>query len=284
MKKGRESFFHKIKMRYRITVLNEGTLEDVFHIRLSMLGTFMTLFAIMLVVFVLLSLLIWYTPLRGLLPENVDYKLRKESIENSIRLDSLTQVVSLEQEYLNVMHRIMMNQIKIDSTFTIDSLKAAATTSDLIDKSDAEKRFCKDFEEEEMYDISYTTPSSSSLISFASPVKGIMVRDYSPLDHHLGVDLSVESSAPVASIKEGMVLSSGYDPNEGHYIYILHPFNYISVYKGVETIFKKAGDGVKCGEVIGIAYRSNGDNKPLVHFELWNETMAINPHNFIVFE
>ena len=83
----RLNFFQRIKMKYKVSVLNENTLEEVFHIRMSAQRFFFTLIFILLTVLVLFSTLILTTPLRQLLPDNISSDIRKEAVRNALIID-----------------------------------------------------------------------------------------------------------------------------------------------------------------------------------------------------
>ena len=97
----RLNFFQRIKMKYKVSVLNENTLEEVFHARMSAQRFFFTFIFILLAVLVLFSTLILTTPLRQLLPDNINSDIRKEAVKNALLIDSLTDEVSLRQAYIN---------------------------------------------------------------------------------------------------------------------------------------------------------------------------------------
>ena len=67
----------------------------------------------------------------------------------------------------------------------------------------------------------------------------------------------------------------------GYFIQILHPQNFISVYKQASVILKKEGDTVTTGEVITIV-GDRKDRKPVLHFELWQNGRAQNPKIILV--
>ena len=118
------SFFQRIRMKYKVTVLNENTLEELTHWRVSALRFFVWSFLLILLILALFSTLILTTPLRHLLPENVDVGLRKEVVRQAILVDSLTEEVSLRQAYINTFRDVAMGNISIDTTIQSESVLA----------------------------------------------------------------------------------------------------------------------------------------------------------------
>ena len=132
-------FFQRIRMKYKVSVLNENTLEELLHLRISVLRFFFWMALSLLVVLVIFSSLILFTPLRNLLPENVDVGLRKEVVRQAIVVDSLTNEVSLRQAYINTFRDVVMGNIAIDTTVQSVSVLAHERDEQLLEKSEKEK-------------------------------------------------------------------------------------------------------------------------------------------------
>lgn len=277
------SFLQRLRMRYKISVLNENTLEELLHWRVTALRFVFWSAATLLVILALFSVLIIATPLRNLLPENVDVGLRKEVVRQAIVIDSLTEEVSLRQAYISTFRDVVMGNITIaDTTLLSDSLLAHKRDEKLIEKSEKEALFCEEYEQTEKYNIASVTPDATpNNLVFIKPVKGIIAEGFSQVKNHLGIDIRTEAGTAVLTAYKGVVLFAGYNPQEGYIVQVIHPNNYISVYKGAEMIFKKSGDIVKTGEVIA-AMGEKADN--VLHFELWSGMQALDPTQYIVLE
>lgn len=278
----RLSFFQKIKMKYKISVLNENTLEEVFHLRMSAQRFFFTFLFILLIVLILFSTLILTTPLRQLLPDNTNSEIRKEAVKNALVIDSLTEEVTIRQTYINTLKDLFTGNI-IDSLLNSDSIIAKQGDEKLLEKSQAEKEFCEDFEEEEQYNISATENNTNKNVLFIKPTIGEITKKFDPAGGHLGIDITTKPSTPIVSVYQGTILYSAYTLDEDYFIQVIHPQGFISVYKGAANVFKKSGDIVKSGEVIAIMGEKSSKETSL-HFELWRESQAQNPLNYIVFE
>lgn len=277
-------FFQRIRMKYKISVLNENTLEELIHWRVSALRFVFWCLGLLLIVLVLFSTLILTTPLRDLLPENVDVGLRKEVVRQAIVVDSLTEEVTLRQAYISTFRDVVMGNITIaDTTLLSDSLLAHKRDEMLLEKSDKEQLFCEQFEQAEQYNITLSTPlENPETPVFMKPVSGLITEQFSTVKNHLGVDVKTETGVTVVSVYQGVVLFAGYNPQEGYIVQIIHPNNYISVYKGADVVFKKSGDIVKTGEVIASMGESDAEN--VLHFELWSGMQALDPTQYIVLE
>ena len=98
----------------------------------------------------------------------------------------------------------------------------------------------------------------------------------------MGVDIQTAANCTVLSAYQGVVLFAGYNPQEGYIVQIIHPNQYISVYKGAQMVLKKSGDIVKTGEVIALMDEQSPHG--MLHFELWNGIQSLDPTKYIVLE
>ena len=82
-------------------MLDDLTLREVFHFRVSLLGAVTIITTTIIALIVLLSILIVYTPLRNILP-GYSASLREQLIDESARVDSLQNSLTLQRQYLDV--------------------------------------------------------------------------------------------------------------------------------------------------------------------------------------
>ena len=64
-KKRRKAFWHNIKFKYKLTVTNENTLEEVVGIHVSKLNGLSWLLSAVTVIFLVAAIIIAFTPLRN---------------------------------------------------------------------------------------------------------------------------------------------------------------------------------------------------------------------------
>lgn len=276
------SFFKKLRVRYKLFILNEGTLEEVYHLRLSALSFFVFFMLFLILVLVLYSTIFWYTPLRKLLP-NDDVALRREVLANEMAIDSLMDEVKLREDYLTTIMMVMNGAEPIDSTWTADSVYTLHKQEPLMEKSLKEAEFCKQFEEDERFNLANTTSNVPDLV-FLPPVKGTVVKSFNRKENHLGIDLYAASGTPVLAVYQGVVMATGYAPQDGYYLIVAHKQNYVSVYSGASELLKRQGDVVKTGEVLARTGDEYKDHPSELHFELWNGMQALDPTMYIVME
>ena len=67
-KKGRKACWHNINSKYKLTIINENTLEEVVGIHVSKLNGLSVLIFAFTVIFIIAALIIAFAPLRNYLP------------------------------------------------------------------------------------------------------------------------------------------------------------------------------------------------------------------------
>ena len=279
------SFWKKIRFKYKLSFLNENTLEEVFSFRVSRLSGFWVIVGFVLVLVSLTSIVIINTPIRNYLPGYLDSEVRKEMVENALKADSLEQALAVQTHYLDNIRGIL----KGDSIpgFTSQTDSVIYNTSDLnLDKSEETSEFVKNYEEEEKYNLNTMAPLSTlpDNLIFYKPVKGMISSHFNAQEKHYGIDIATNPKESVLATMKGTVVFTGFDANAGYIIQIQHANGFVSIYKHNALLIKKQGDEVRAGEAIALAgntgYLSSGTH---LHFELWYRGTPVNPEEFIVF-
>ena len=279
------SFWKRIRFKYKLSFINENTLEEVWSFRLSQLSVFISLgvFAFSLVAFT--AFIIIMTPIRNYLPGYLDVEVRKEIVQNALRADSLERMIEIQNLYLKNVTGIISGTIELDSIREIDSL--ARVDADFeIPRSPEEEEYVKNFEQEEKYNLPVlnTNPLPMDGLFFYKPVNGVISSHYQADIHHFGVDIAAASKESVLATLDGTVMYAGYDPNQGNVIQLQHKNGFVSVYKHNELLLKEPGEQVVAGEAIALVGNTGKlSTGPHLHFELWYNGKPVNPEDFIVF-
>ena len=279
------SFWKRVRFKYKLSFINENTLEEVWSFRLSLFSAFVTLTVYAISLITITALIIIMTPIRNYLPGYLDVEVRKEIMENALRADSLERMIQIQDLYLRNVTQIMSGEIELDSIRRIDSL--AQTDVDYqIPRSEAEQAYVKDFEQDEKYNLTVldVNASHSNTFFFYKPVNGMVSSRYQADIRHFGIDIAAKPNESVLAILDGTVVYAGYDPNEGNVIQLQHKNGFISIYKHNETLLKEPGQSVVAGEAIALVGNSGVlSTGPHLHFELWLEGKPVNPEDYIVF-
>ena len=88
-KKRRKAFWRNFKFKYKLTIVNENTLEEVVGIHVSKLNGLSVLITVLTVLFLIAASIIAFTPLRNYLPGYMNSEVRKQIVSNALLVDSL---------------------------------------------------------------------------------------------------------------------------------------------------------------------------------------------------
>ncbi|WP_294632336.1 M23 family metallopeptidase [uncultured Bacteroides sp.] len=283
-KKRHLAFWSNIKFKYKLTIINENTLEEMIGIRVSKLNGISVLLSVLTVLFLIASAIIAFTPLRNYLPGYMNSDVRAQVVENALRVDSLQQLVDRQNMYIMNIQDIFRGTVRIDTVHSIDSLTTVREDS-LMERTQREIDFRKQYEETEKYNLTSITsrPNIEGMI-FYRPTRGMITDRYNADKKHYGTDIAANPGESVLATLDGTVILSTYTAETGYVIEVQHNQDFISVYKHCGSLLKQEGDIVQAGEAIALVGNSGQlTTGPHLHFELWHKRRAVNPEKYIVF-
>lgn len=286
-KKNKHNFWKRVHFKYRLSVMNENTLEEIWKIKASMFSGILLVLIFAFFLISVTSAIIIATPIRYYLPGYLDAEIRGEALRSAIRTDSLEQQLRYQEAYINNLRDIFTGKVQIDSVRILDTV-SIADNDPLLMMSKSEKEYNQKYEEEEKYNLSVLSSSSSTPtegVVFYRPAKGAVVHKFDPVKNQFGVSVKIAQKETVLAALEGVVVSAGYDLRTGQTIQVQHKNGFISIYKYNTLLLKDTGDKVRTGEAIAtIEGAKDGDKSEAVfEFELWYKGNAVNPENYITF-
>ena len=283
-KKRSKAFWNNIKFKYKLTIINENTLEEVVGIHVSKLNGFSVLLSVLTILFLIASVIIAFTPLRNYLPGYMNSEIRAQVVENALRVDSLQQLVDRQNLYIMNIQDIFSGKVRIDSVQSMDTLTAMREDS-LMERTKREEVFRRQYEETEKYNLTSITsqPDVDGLI-FYRPTRGMISSHFDADKKHYGTDIAANPNESVLATMDGTVFLSTYTAETGYVIGVQHSQDFVSIYKHCGSLLKKEGDRVKGGEAIALVGNSGTlSTGPHLHFELWYKGHPVNPEKYIVF-
>lgn len=280
------TFWKRIRFKYKLSFLNESTLEEVFSFRLSRLSAFLVIIVFTILLITLTSVVIIKTPIRNYLPGYLDTEIRENMVNNALRVDSLEQELNARTIYLENLGSILRGDVHIDSINMNDSLIDPSRVD--LEKSKGTKSFVDKFEEEERYNLTALSSSSARSIPentiFYKPANGIISSHFDLKEKHFGTDIAAKMKESVLSTMKGTVIFTGFDANAGYVIQVQHRNGFISMYKHNAMLLKKVGDEVEAGEAIALVGNTGQYSTGAhLHFELWQNGIPVDPEEFITF-
>lgn len=284
MKNKRRVFWKNFKFKYKLTITNENTLEEIVGIHVSKLNGVSVLLSAVTIIFLIAALIIAFTPLRNYLPGYMNSEVREQVVLNALRADSLHGMLERQRMYIMNIQDIIAGRIKSDTIHSIDSL-TVVRSEELMERTEAEDAFRKQYEETERYNLTTidNAPAVTGLIFFR-PTRGMVSSEFDANKKHYGIDIAASPNESVLATLDGTVILATYTADTGYVIQVQHGQNLVSVYKHCGSLLKKMGDTVKAGEAIALVGNSGEKTTgPHLHFEIWNRGRALDPSKYIVF-
>lgn len=276
----------KLKYKYKLSIINETSYEEIFNFRLSQLHVLTALSVLAVILITLTILLVAFTDLREFIPGYPDGKMRRTITENTLRVDSLEYELMKRDRFLNSL-QVMFNggdttQTRVARNDTIknnyDTIAFAITQEEIA--------FRASVEEKERFNLGLGIKNENSdYYHFFPPVEGIVSASFDEKKRHYGTDIVAKTNAQVAAVMDGVIIFTDWTIKTGYVIQVQHANNLVSVYKHNSILLKKQGDYVRAGEVIGVVGNTGEESSgPHLHFELWRAGNPLNPENFIKFK
>ena len=178
-----KAFWKNFKFKYKLTIVNENTLEEI-------------------------------VGLRGYMNSEV----RTQTVDNALRVDSLQQVLNKQNLYIMNIQDIFSGKVSIDSVQTLDSLTAAREDT-LMERTKREEEFRRQYEENEKYNLTSITsqPDVTGLILYR-PTRGMVSDHFNAEKKHYGTDIAANPNESVLATMDGTVILSTYTAETGYLI------------------------------------------------------------------
>lgn len=281
----------RLRNKYRLVIMNDETLEERLTFRLSRLNVFVVLGTLTIILIILTSILIAFTPLREYIPGYTNVGLQKKLYEMQIKTDSIEKGLEKRDIFIQNMKDVMNGKdLATDVPLTKDTLHKYNNIK--LKKSPEDSLLRAEMENQGKYNL-YRFENSENIrqknqsigkVLFFVPLKGVITNEFNPSQNHYGVDIVSKQNEAIKCVLDGTVILSNWTLETGYTIAIQHQQNIVSVYKHNSALLKKEGDFVKAGDPIAIIGQTGElTTGPHLHFELWSDGNPVNPKDYINF-
>lgn len=276
----------RLRNRYRLVVMNDDTFEEKLSLRLTPLGLFILVGSVTIVMVMIVTSLIAFTPLREYIPGYADTGIRRNLVRLTFKSDSLEKSMIEQNAFMKNISNVLRGDIRLDTTKNRpDKNKEYSKLKMNASKNEDELR--KNIESQDQYSLTYETETNKNGItnfSFFTPLKGMITSSFKSNELHYGIDIVGPENEAIKTTLDGTVILATWSSETGYTITVQHSNNLISVYKHNSVLLKKIGDYVKAGEPIAIIGNSGEQTSgPHLHFELWYNGNPIDPQDYMVF-
>lgn len=282
----------KLRKKYHLVVYNNETYEEKANFKFTLLAFINIVIFSSVLLIVLVTYLIAFTPLREYIPGYTDVSLNRRVYEMERRADSMELVFKQKDLYINNLKRIIMgDDFETDSVNSLLTASSNANFNNIADKKSKEDSlFRVEYESETRnnlfkHEIISDIPAEYKLVAFFSPMTGVVTSHFNREEKHFGIDIVADNNSVIKATSDGTVIYSDWTVENGYCIGIQHNGNLFSVYKHNAVLLKDDGDFVSAGEPIAI-YGNSGSlsTGPHLHFEIWYNGTPLNPEDYISFE
>lgn len=281
--KTRKRNWHTI---YRLVLRKDETLEEVGSYRLTLLNIYILLSSIVIVAMGLMAVVIFFTPLKRLVPGYAEPSQHPEYIKLSKKMAALEAELGSYKVYYEHFNQLIRQPDsivapKVDYTSRIAKEKKDSQTSGKKVSGSEPKRAENP--------VLNSAPPSSILSSadyryLMPPISGVISSGFDAATEHFGVDILAPHDTPVKAIWDGHVITADWTLETGYTIGIQHSNDMVSFYKHNATLLKRNGAFVRAGEAIAIIGNTGKlSSGPHLHFELWLQGKPVDPTKYIDF-
>ena len=284
--------FKKLNRKYDFLMRHDDSKKEILGFKLNLLNLVLVIIGLALLLIIVTTFIIAFSPLREYIPGYSDTNLGREIYEINLRADSLKREMHKKDIYFQNLKKIVEGyDFAADSALVslniYEPLPTGVTDTITLKKSAQDSLLRAEYEAQNQYNLfgpDYLPPTKpSSLVkNFFVPLTGQVINAFDTDKGHFGVDIASEGDKIINATLDGTVVFSSWSINNGYCIGIQHADSYFSVYKHNATLLKKEGEYVKAGEAIAILGKS-GEAEAFehLHFELWHNGIALNPVDYM---
>ena len=277
---------NRSQLKYKVVVSNDETFKEIISLKTNnfQLFLFALLYTISVVIFS--TAIIFFTQVREYVPGYPSTDLLVLAAKTTIKTDSLERELALNAQFFSAIESVLIGEsneaaktLKQDTLIQNDLKEAQIVTA--IPQDSVLRAYVDNLDRFNLTRNQLQIDSKS----YYSPVKGVVTDGFDIEKNHFAVDISVDIGTPVKAILAGTVLFSEWSVETGHVILLDHGDNLISVYKHNSKILKSQNDNVQAGEVIAFSGEEGAlSSGPHLHFEIWKNSLPIDPETILSFE
>ena len=282
----------KLNRKYDFLMSHDETGRPMLNFKLNLLNLIWVVLGIALLLIVINTFIIAFTPLREYIPGYADNNLNREVYELSLRADSIERELQKKDIYFENLKRIVEGyDFAADSALAslsiYEPLPKGITDTITLKKSAQDSILRAEYEAQNQFnlfgaDLLTPTKTNHSVKNFFVPITGSVIVGFNPAEGHNGVDIASNGDQIINATLDGTVVFATWSIDNGYCIGIQHEDSYFSIYKHNATLLKKEGDYVRAGEAIAILGGS-GESAAFehLHFELWRNGIPLNPAEYM---
>jgi len=211
--------------------------------------------------------------------------IEREQLEDqTLKIDSLTNQIQAQEDYILVIRKIVSGEIPVDTSFDSIPEKLNELNLSSIETNETKEEVSISKKVKSDLLTKNDSQTNTKITYFANPVDGVISQPFD-LKNHPGIDIVTEKDKVVKACLSGTVIYSGFTRKDGYIIVVDHGNKFLSVYKHNKRVLKKIGTKIQLGDPIAIV-GDTGENSdgPHLHFELWLDQQPVDPQKYMSFK
>lgn len=281
--------FKWVDEKYRVVLINDETFQEERSFRLVPFNIIVIIGAILMLVSLFTILILVFTPLGRIVPEQSNLDVRAQLSTIYLQVDSLEQAVANRDLFILKVRDLVYEKFEYEKDVKAPTTKKEDNNAPLPEKSDELKELMQSVDNEaelgNLIENTFAVETNISSMIFMTPIKGMISDTFAPNRGHYGTDIVAPKGEVIKATQKGTVIVATWSADTGHMLAIQHQNNVVSFYKHNSSLLKKTGDIVRSGEGIAIIGNTGEMTEgPHLHFELWFNGQPINPQRYIDFE
>lgn len=214
-------------------------------------------------------------------PTYIEMENKKKILFLATTVEELEQQIESQTKFIETLQHVIQGKPKQSAIPTTHTIPPAANTYEPI--KDEVISASQILAPKPTLVTNQVAPSQHSGLFFP-PIKGMITASFNRKSGHYGVDIVAKDKEPIKAMSTGIVIFADWSVETGWVIAIQHHNNLVSICKHCAILFKKVGNLVRAGDIVALMGNSGEiSTGPHLHFELWNEGVALNPEDFINF-
>lgn len=117
----RKKIHSKLFTKNRLVILNEDTFEETFSLRLTLMNVFVVASIGAILLILITTFIIAFTPLREFIPGYSSSKLKRDATELTLKSDSLTTALKKNEAYILSIQKVLNGELEY-AKFNKDSI------------------------------------------------------------------------------------------------------------------------------------------------------------------
>ncbi len=240
-------------------------------------------------------LIVVYTPVGTHLPissPELERLYGQKVIDIQQKLGSLVKEVGQLQDYNQRLRRTLgekmfsekgIQELKdSDLAFKKANIKPKKTSSKVVQDNQSVQSVTSETGNSGMNSSGFVQSLDIKYFPLTMPVLGYETRNYSDISHS-GIDIVAKEGSPVVAAASGNIIYADWTLDDGYMIILAHSDGFTTVYKHNKVLLKNRGMVVKRGETIALLGNTGRTSSgPHIHFEVWNNGIALNPMNYVI--